>query len=257
MATKSTKVASGVTTTLTNSRPRTTARVAREGERLNLKGRRRGGPLDGHRRGSGGPPDVHGHRALDALQIGAQLSRDMAIQTVAGHVRRLTPQGPAFTVTPQCVVVTKRGLNYCRKTTGQSKVPCNRTPVAVVASLSPFLVLPTSPTAQIGRSAGLSRVSTCVDPVLLTAGTGALTQDTLYAKPMMGSWTPLAGTPATTIPSPHSRASAAVSEAQIQDLNPVVTAGRGCVNCSTPDTNARSRVRRPCAGSAPMARPAT
>jgi len=66
-----------------------------------------------------------------------------------------------------------------------------------------------------------------------------------------------ARTPATTIPSPRSRASAAVSEAPIQDLNPVVTAGRGCVNCSTPDTYARSRVRRPCAGSAPMARPAT
>jgi hypothetical protein len=35
--------------------------------------------------------------------------RDMAIQTVAGYMRRLTPQGPAFKVTPQFVVVTKRG----------------------------------------------------------------------------------------------------------------------------------------------------
>ena len=35
--------------------------------------------------------------------------RDMAIQTVAGYMRRLTPQGPAFRVTPQFVVVTKRG----------------------------------------------------------------------------------------------------------------------------------------------------
>ena len=33
----------------------------------------------------------------------------MAIQTVAGYMRRLTPQGPAFRVTPQFVVVTKRG----------------------------------------------------------------------------------------------------------------------------------------------------
>ena len=35
--------------------------------------------------------------------------RDMAIQTVAGYMRRLTPQGSAFRVTPQFVVVTKRG----------------------------------------------------------------------------------------------------------------------------------------------------
>jgi len=35
--------------------------------------------------------------------------RDMAIQTVAGYMRRLTPQGPAFKVTPQFVVVTNRG----------------------------------------------------------------------------------------------------------------------------------------------------
>jgi hypothetical protein len=35
--------------------------------------------------------------------------RDMAIQTAAGCMRRLTPQGPAFRVTPQVVVVTKRG----------------------------------------------------------------------------------------------------------------------------------------------------
>jgi len=35
--------------------------------------------------------------------------RDVAIQTVAGYMRRLTPQGPAFRVTPQFVVVTKRG----------------------------------------------------------------------------------------------------------------------------------------------------
>ena len=33
----------------------------------------------------------------------------MAIQTVAGYMRRLTPQGAAFQVTPQFVVVTKRG----------------------------------------------------------------------------------------------------------------------------------------------------
>ena len=35
--------------------------------------------------------------------------RDMAIQTMAGSMRRLTPQRAAFRVTPQFVVVTKRG----------------------------------------------------------------------------------------------------------------------------------------------------
>ena len=35
--------------------------------------------------------------------------RYVAIQTVAGYMRRLTPQGPAFRVTPQFVVVTTRG----------------------------------------------------------------------------------------------------------------------------------------------------
>jgi len=35
--------------------------------------------------------------------------RDMAIQTVAGYMRRLTPQGPAFRIASRFAVVTKRG----------------------------------------------------------------------------------------------------------------------------------------------------
>jgi hypothetical protein len=37
--------------------------------------------------------------------------RDVAIQTIAGYMRRVTPQGPAFKIAPRFAIVTKRGTN--------------------------------------------------------------------------------------------------------------------------------------------------